>query len=291
MRPQMCRSSARQGRWKGTRYPVNGSLAYAAMEMPESTIVLNADDWGAHALTTDRIRECVLAGVVSSVSAMVFMEDSERAAEISGRDSVDTGLHLNLTMEFSAPGSSSRLIEHHRRIRRFLQRRYCTAIYHPGLAGSFEYVVKAQLEEFERLFGYAPRRIDGHHHMHQCANVLFGKLMPAGAIVRRNFTFWPGEKGLINRAYRKWCDAQLAKRYRLGDFFFNLMPMKPAGRLEKIFALGAAHNVEIETHPVNDEEYRFLMGPGFERFAGEVSVARGYILREFKPEGGVVAIA
>lgn len=262
------------------------------MKMPESTIIVNADDWGAHVVTTDRIHDCVLAGVVSSASAMVFMQDSERAAEIACRDSVDTGLHLNLTMEFSAPGCSPRLMEHQRRIRRFLQiHHYAAIVYNPFLAGSFEYVVKAQLEEYERLYGDAPRRVDGHHHMHQCANVVFGKLLPAGAIVRRNFTFWPGEKGSINRAYRKWCDWQLAKRYRLGDYFFDLAPMRPLERLEKIFALGASFNVEVESHPVNDDEYRFLMGPEFERFAGEVNVARAYVLREFDHARGVAVTA
>ena len=51
------------------------------------------------------------------------------------------------------------------------------------------YVVKAQLEEFERLYGRAPNRIDGHHHAHLCANVVLAGLLPAGTIVRRNFSF------------------------------------------------------------------------------------------------------
>ena len=45
-------------------------------------------------------------------------------------------------------------------------------VYHPGLASSFEYVVKAQLEEYERLYGAPANRVDGHHHMHLCANVV-----------------------------------------------------------------------------------------------------------------------
>ena len=258
--------------------------------MPESTIIMNADDWGADVATTDRIRECVLAGVVSSTSAMVFMEDSERAAEIAGRDSVDAGLHLNLTMEFTARGCQPLLMEHHRRIRRYLQlHHYAAIVYHPGLAGSFEYVVKAQLEEYERLYGCAPHRVDGHHHMHHSANVVFAELLPAGAIVRRNFTFWPGEKGYLNRAYRKWCDRQLSKRHRLGGYFFDLRPMTPPDRLERIFTLGATANVEVETHPAREDEYRFLMGAEFERYANEVNVAHAYILREFESTGDLAA--
>ena len=38
-------------------------------------LILNADDWGRDRLTTDRILDCCLLEAVSSVSAMVFMED------------------------------------------------------------------------------------------------------------------------------------------------------------------------------------------------------------------------
>src|ERR1700758_5164513 len=44
-------------------------------------LIINADDWGRDHETTQRILECTLRGTVSSASAMVFMEDSERAAE------------------------------------------------------------------------------------------------------------------------------------------------------------------------------------------------------------------
>ena len=54
-------------------------------------IIVNADDWGRDAVTTDRSLECVLRGAVSSVSAMMFMEDSERAAALAGEHGVDDG--------------------------------------------------------------------------------------------------------------------------------------------------------------------------------------------------------
>src|ERR1035438_7665463 len=53
---------------------------------PDSTaaglLIVNADDWGRDHETTERTFECILRGAVSSVSAMVFMGDSERAAGI-----------------------------------------------------------------------------------------------------------------------------------------------------------------------------------------------------------------
>lgn len=269
---------------RSPRFKIRGALARAVMQEPEAAIIVNADDWGADAATTRRILECVRAGVVSSASAMVFMEGSEQAAELARVHGVDTGLHLNLTQEFSGLGCPARVKEHQARIRRFLCfHALAPAIYHPGLRASFEYVVRAQIEEYERLYGHAPGRIDGHHHMHLCANVLFDKLLPAGVMVRREFTFRRGEKSFLNRAFRNFRNRLLARRYRLADCFFNLAPVQPGARLERIFALAAHANVELETHPVNEEEYRFLRGREFERFAGGVSIRRGYVLRGFEP--------
>jgi predicted glycoside hydrolase/deacetylase ChbG (UPF0249 family) len=243
-------------------------------------VILNADDWALNAPTTDRSLDCVLRGVVSSVSAMVFTEDSERAADLAHQFDVDTGLHLNLTMPFSKPSCPSRLIEHQERLSRFLlSRRLAPVLYRPGLAASFDYVVKAQQEEYERLYGAPPHRVDGHHHVHLCANVIFQKLLPDGIIVRRNFSFEPGEKGLLNRSYRRWQDSFLARRYRLADFFFDLTKIESRQRLGHMCELGRRFDVEVETHPIRDEEFSFLVGREFATLAGDVAVARGYLLR------------
>jgi chitin disaccharide deacetylase len=245
-----------------------------------ATIIVNADDWGRDANTTDRSLDCLLRGAISSVSAMVFMEDSERAAVLARQHGVDAGLHLNLTTSFSAPQCPPRLAERQRMLSHFLRsNRLAQVVYHPGLAVSFEYVVRAQLEEYERLSGSPANRVDGHHHMHLCANVFFQKLLPAGAIVRRNFSFGPGEKGAVNRLYRRWQDRGLAQRHRMTDFFFSLPPLEPRIRLEKIVDLAKRCNVELETHPVNPEEYRFLIDGELFRHAGKLKVAPGYILR------------
>ena len=65
-------------------------------------LIINADDWGFDRGTTDRIFQPALRKTVSSVSAMVFMEDSERAAAMARESEIDAGLHLNLTTPFSA---------------------------------------------------------------------------------------------------------------------------------------------------------------------------------------------
>jgi predicted glycoside hydrolase/deacetylase ChbG (UPF0249 family) len=237
-------------------------------------LIINADDWGRNHETTDRIFDCASRGAVSSVSAMVFMDDSERAATIARERDIDTGLHLNLTDSLTASGSPTRLIEHQQRLCRYLRRhRLAQALFHPGLVSSFKYVVAAQLDEFTRLYGAGPNRVDGHHHMHLCANVLFQNLLPSGTIVRRNFSFQPGEKTFGNLFYRRVMDRKLSRRHRLTDFFFSLTPLKPESRLQQMFSLARQFVVEIETHPVNPEEHRFLMGGEIFQFTVNCGIA------------------
>jgi hypothetical protein len=240
-------------------------------------LIINADDWGRNRETTDRIGDCVRRKIVSSVSAMVFMEDSARGAAVAREQGVDAGLHLNFTEQFSAPGVSERLKKHQQPVIAYLKRRRINqAIFHPGLTNSFRYVMEAQLDEYACLFGAPPTRLDGHHHMHLCANVLFGRLMPAGTIARRNFSFRAGEKGFVNRKYRQFVDRTLARRHRLTDFFFALAPLEPSSRLTEIFSLSRHFVVEVETHPVAQDEYRFLTGGEFLQVVNAFPLADGY---------------
>jgi predicted glycoside hydrolase/deacetylase ChbG (UPF0249 family) len=242
-------------------------------------LIVNADDWGRDKETTDRTLECIVRGAVSSVSGMVFMQDSERAAAIATERGIDVGLHLNFTLAFSSRDCSTSLLKHQRDLASFLRHHRLAAIlFNPFLAGSFEYVVKAQLEEYYRIYGPKLTRIDGHHHMHLSANVLLGNLLPAGIIIRRNFAFQSGEKSLANRMFRKVVDRQLARRYRLVDLLFSLKPVEPAERLQRIFSLAKHFVVELEAHPVKPEEYRFLAGGEIFRRAGDLTLASNYAL-------------
>jgi hypothetical protein len=223
--------------------------------------------------------DCIQRGTVSSVSAMMFMEDSDRAAAIARERGIDAGLHLNFTTVFSGPGVPTQLVEHQQRLaRQLLRHRFAPVVFYPWLTRSFEYVVAAQLEEFGRLYGSAPVRVDGHHHMHLCANVLFGRLLPEGTIVRRNFSFQPGEKSLSNRFYRGRIDRKLAHRHRLVDFFFSLAPLEPANRLQEIFSCARRFVVEVETHPVNPNEYRFLESGEIVRRCRDLPIASSFAL-------------
>ena len=237
-------------------------------------LIINADDWGRDRETTDCTLDCVHCGAVSSVSAMVFMGDSERAAAIALDHGIDAGLHVNFTLPFSGPGVSSQLVGHQKRLSQYLlRRRFSQVVFNPGLISSFEYVVKAQCDEFTRLYGNAPTRLDGHHHMHLCANVLLGGLLPPGTIVRRNFSFQPGDKSFINRSYRRAIDWILGRHHRLTDFFFSIQPLNPPRRLRRILDLSRESIVEMETHPRDPSEYAFLTGDGIRSVMGNLAVA------------------
>jgi len=244
---------------------------------PQTGLIVNADDWGRDRQTTDRIRECVSCRSVSATSAMVFMRDSERAAYIASECGVDVGLHLNFTTEFSSPSCPSRLLERQRQVGAHLRRnRFAPVLFHPGLMDTLHYLVQSQLEEFNRLYGRPAQRIDGHHHMHLCANVLYGKLLPVGTLVRRNFSFRPGEKSFVNRFYRRFVDSRLATRHQLVNFLFALSPLEPPARLQRIFATARAAVVELETHPVNADEYKFLTEGEMLRQANDILIHQGF---------------
>jgi hypothetical protein len=115
--------------------------------------------------------------------------------------------------------------------------------------------------------------------MHLATNVVMQELLPDSIIVRRNLTFGPGEKGYFNRLYRRRQDLRLARRHRMADFFFDLQPLEPRRRLVEIFDLAARSDIEVETHPIREEEYRFLIGEEPFHCAGQAGIMRGYVLR------------
>ena len=238
-------------------------------------LIVNADDWGRSRAETDAILQCHLRGRITSVSAMVFMEDSERAAGLARENGIDVGLHLNFSQEFTGDTVSPALRNHHRNIIAFLTaNKYAQLFYNPFLRTQFAYSCQAQLEEFARLFGATPTHIDGHHHMHLCANVLFSKLIPTGTVVRRNFSFWPGEKTLVNRAYRSAADRWLARRYRLTDYFFDLTQCMQGNKLDRVAALARSEEVELMTHPISPGERAYLMSDQCSELLQSLSSAR-----------------
>ena len=223
-------------------------------------IIINADDWGRTRTETDTALLCYKEGRITSVSAMVFMEDSGRAAGIAKDAGIDVGLHLNLSQQFTGEGCVGLLQEYHNRIVHYLTlNKYALLFYNPALRKQFRYVYQAQLEEFLRLYGRPPSHIDGHHHMHLCTNMLLDRVIPNNEKVRRNFSFWPGEKSFLNRMYRRLIDRWLASRYFVTDYFFTLSQVIQTNRLMYVSELSKVATVELMTHPANAKEYACLM--------------------------------
>lgn len=230
-------------------------------------LIVNADDWGRSVAETDAALHCLRGGRISSASAMVFMPDSSRAAALALEHRVDVGLHLNFSQPFAAcAGVPAQLLRSQERVCGFINlNKYALLLYNPALAEDFRRTYEAQVAEFHRLYGKLPSHVDGHHHKHLCSNVLFGDLIPSGVKLRRSFFFWPGEKGWLNRAYRRLTDRSLARRYRSTDYFFGLSQCLGGERLARVLDLAKTSAVELMTHPVTPAEMRLLESDAYAR--------------------------
>jgi predicted glycoside hydrolase/deacetylase ChbG (UPF0249 family) len=236
-------------------------------------LIINADDWGRSRAETDAALKCFLSGRLSSATAMVFMEDSERAASLAKSSGISVGLHLNLVQEFTDPSVPVDLRKDHNRICRFLKRgKYAFLLYNPFLRNQFRRVYHAQVEEFKRLYGKQPTHVDGHQHMHLCTNMLVDCVIPKGNRVRRSFSFARGEKGAANRAYRDLVDRRLAGRYRLTDFFYSIGQCTKPDRLQRVAEVSSKATVEVMTHPVVADEFAFLHSDPFSQFLQKVQL-------------------
>ena len=249
-------------------------------------LIINADDFGRSCLATNRILSCYKQGSVTSTSAMVFMEDSQRAADLARKEKMDVGLHLNFTQKLTQRISSPVFCDYYDRIVRFLTgSKYNFLIYNPALRKEFEYVFQVQLCEFERLYGVSPSHINGHHHMHLCTNMLIDAIIPNGYNVRRNFSFVRGEKSLLNRLYRAVIDKWLSRRYLTTDYFFSLSERIKTGRLAGALDLAKASIVELETHPELEKEYEWLMGDAYTKATSDLQMGTYSQLRVFVDTG------
>jgi chitin disaccharide deacetylase len=227
-------------------------------------LIVNADDLGRSKTSTNNALACYAKGRITSTSAMVFMHDSERAAELAVASGIDVGLHINLSERFTAESVPEGLRYSQAALCRFLRgNKYALVLYNPFLRRQFRDVFQSQYSEFIRLYGRAPSHMDGHQHMHLASNMLVERIIPDGSKVRRSFSFWPGEKNFINRLYRAGVDCWLARRHCLTDYFFALSQASTWTRLERIISLAKDLNVELMTHPQVRHEYDLLMSDNF----------------------------
>lgn len=236
-------------------------------------LIITADDYGKTRHATDSILKCFVNKRIMSASAMVFMEDSERAAAEALETNLEVGIHLNFTMPFSDKKKSQKLSVHHNRVVSYLTKnKFAQIIYNPLLIDAFHFLCMSQQEEFMRLYNRQPDFYNGHHHMHLCANVLLSKMIPVGSRVRGTFTFGRGEKHPFNLFYRHILDIIVSRRFIATDCFYSIVPVQNAERLQNIFSHARENTVEIEVHPENAEEIDFLLCDHFKQLIDNVTI-------------------
>jgi len=234
-------------------------------------LIITADDYGKTRHATDSILKCFSSKRITSASAMVFMEDSERAASLAMDADLEIGLHLNFTEPFNACNITPKLRKHQNRVVSYLTKyKFGQVIYNPFLTDSFNILFLAQQAEFIRLYSKQPDFINGHHHMHLCANMLANKIIPKDTRLRGTFTFDPGEKNYFNLLYRRILDIWISRRFISTDSFFSIAPNHNHERIKSIINRSAKETVEIEVHPENAKEIEFLLSDQYKNLIDSV---------------------
>jgi predicted glycoside hydrolase/deacetylase ChbG (UPF0249 family) len=223
-------------------------------------LVVNADDFGGNRLASDRILHCFAAGGITSTSAMVYMSDSRRAAELVRASGLPVGLHLNLTQEFEDEATPAAVRSRQARARRHLSGQRLTRVaINPPLIPLIKRCIADQLACFRELYGGEPTHIDGHNHVHLSPTVLLA--LPRGVAVRTadsNPEAQPGLGTVIRRARHRF----IAHRQLSTERFFAIDPVAAsptAMSIEALLANADSQSVEVMTHPDRDRDYALLM--------------------------------
>jgi chitin disaccharide deacetylase len=236
--------------------------------MPASRLprlIVNADDFGWNRHATDRTIEAFAAGRITSTTAMVHMEDSDRAATLGQEAGLPTGLHLNLTDPYTAPSLPEDVRERHLRLCRHFSRdgfRLLTWAYDPRIRHGMAAVIGDQLQGFRDLYGTSPTHVDGHKHIHSCPNVALSAPL-AGMRMRNGLRAAPSARTAMGamRAARR----ALTYRGKLTTrYFFDIAELFREMTEEEIAArvgLAGETSVEIMAHPGFAHEREALNSP------------------------------
>jgi chitin disaccharide deacetylase len=231
----------------------------------DGLLIVNADDLGLDRCNTDAILECFHSGAISSATALVWMEDSCRAAEMARREGIPVGLHLNLIEPFSAADVPEAVAATQRRVvERLRHRGIDTRLFHPGWSADFERCIGDQLARFHELYGHPPTHIDGHQHMHLVPNALLARALGSVGRCRRPVN----RRSTESRAHKRAFNAALARlmrpRFVTTEWCFSIRSLHPGlggshsdGRL----ALARDHSVEVMVHPGWEDERAVLLAP------------------------------
>ena len=237
---------------------------------PPSLLIVNADDLGLRRAITDATMACWDARAISSATAMMHMEDSERAAALAARAALPTGLHLNLTTPFTASAVPADVVARHERLCRHFaapRNRWLPA---PWLRADLAAAIGEQLAEYRRLFGGPPTHVDGHEHIQGCPAVFASRALVAPAL-RLTHTFAAGERPLAQRLVRAALNAGIRARFRTVARFWSLRDLHPelGGSGLEARLSGLRVPAEIMVHAAWPDEYAVLAGDAWSELLAE----------------------
>lgn len=236
-------------------------------------LIVNADDFGHDRDATDLTMECFAAGRLSSATAMVHMEDSERSAALAREGGLPTGLHLNFTEPFSSGRVPGEAKERQAQICRALgaRLRFRSWSFDPRIARLVEDGIRDQLEQFEELFGGPPTHVDGHEHVQVCPNVTRAASLRVTKL-RNALWSWPSERSAMAaaRAARRFLTARrfITTRYFLDISQLGLVDGTAHAALR--VGLSRSASVEVMCHPAFDHELEALRSPAWTTVLSEL---------------------
>ncbi len=221
-------------------------------------LIVNADDFGGNRLATERIVECFAIGAITSTTAMVYMRDSERAAEMARKRDLAVGLHLNLTQPFDADTVPEDVRRRQLRVSGHLAKHRHRYLFDPLLLGAVRRCIDDQLRRFVELFERQPTHLDGHNHGHLGLTALMA--LPRGIAVRTAES--DVSSSLVGKLVRSGRHRLIARRRLTTDYFFAIDRLR-GERLRSVASdplleLARGATVEIMTHPDRDSDYRLL---------------------------------
>jgi len=226
-------------------------------------LIVNADDWGLRPEVTDAILETWRAGAVTAASAMVHMEDSERAFALARQEGLPLGLHINLSTPFTADAvPAERRARQQRAVEYFAaspRRRYALD---PTAWRLLDGCVADQLTAFAEAWGAPADHADGHQHLQTCPTVLSGRALGALRTLRRAHGFVPGQRSSPKRAYRGLVNEVVGLRFRSVCFVSirDVHPELGGVGLAGVVDRAGGRGVEVMVHPAWEDEREILLG-------------------------------
>jgi len=224
-------------------------------------LIVNADDFGWNRGATDLTVECFAAGQITSTTALMYMEDSDRAAAIAVERDLPVGLHLNLTDPFTAASVPEPVRARQAAACRIfgdggLRQRSWT--YDPRIRELVDATIRDQLERFRALLGREPTHVDGHNHVQVCPNVILARPL-AGEKMRDALWSYPSTRSAMGvaRALRR---VLTARGHLTTHYFFDIAELHRggAGEMAARVGLAAGTAVEVMCHPGFDHELEAL---------------------------------